>query len=65
MAAGSGYYGGKVGENSTGGGGGSGYIGGVQNGQTIVGNTSLTAPGGETEIGHTGNGYARITFVNE
>ena len=29
--------------------------------QTIAGNTSFPAPGGGTETGHSGNGYARIT----
>ena len=29
--------------------------------QTIAGNTSFPAPGGGTETGHTGSGYARIT----
>lgn len=46
-----------------GGGGGSGYVGGVTNGQTIAGNQSFPAPGGGTETGHSGNGYARITLV--
>lgn len=30
---------------------------------TYAGNTSFTAPGGGTETGHSGNGYARITLV--
>ena len=30
---------------------------------TIAGNTSFTAPGGGTETGHSGNGYARITYL--
>ena len=30
--------------------------------QTIAGNTSFPAPEGGNETGHTGNGYARITF---
>lgn len=43
--------------------GGSGYVGGVENGETIAGNLSFIAPNGESEIGHAGNGYARITFI--
>jgi len=31
--------------------------------QTIAGNQSFPAPGGGTETGHSGNGYARITLV--
>lgn len=31
--------------------------------QTIAGNQTLPAPGGGTEIGHGGNGFARITMV--
>ena len=30
--------------------------------QTIAGNTSFPAPGGGNETGHTGNGYARISY---
>lgn len=66
---GGGYYGGGGGgkngslDRYGGGGGGSGYIGGVTNGQTIAGNQSFTAPGGGTETGHSGNGYARITLI--
>ena len=32
--------------------------------QMIAGNASMPAPSGGTETGHTGNGYARITFVS-
>ncbi len=65
--AGGGYYGGLVessGGANSGAGGGSGYIGGVTDGQTIAGNSSMPAPSGGIEIGHSGNGYARITFVS-
>jgi hypothetical protein len=62
-AGGGGYYGGYASTTrDAGGGGGSGYIGGVQNGQLIAGNASMPAPGGGTETGHSGNGYARITW---
>jgi hypothetical protein len=57
---GGGWFGGGFGN---GGGGGSSYIGGVFNGNTIAGNTSMPAPNGGTETGHTGNGFARITLV--
>lgn len=30
----------------------------------IAGNTSMPNPSGGTEVGHTGNGYARITLLN-
>lgn len=68
---GGGYYGGGGGTStqdhgsgwSAGGGGGSGYIGGVQNGVTIAGDTSMPNPNGGTEVGHSGNGFARITFL--
>ncbi|BCS85831.1 hypothetical protein prwr041_17240 [Prevotella herbatica] len=39
----------------------SGYV--FTNSTMIAGNTSLPAPGGGNETGHTGNGYARITFI--
>ena len=72
---GGGYYGGGYGPGSysngygSGGGGGSGYIGGVTSyggvtAQTIAGNTSMPAPGGGNETGHSGHGYARITFIS-
>jgi hypothetical protein len=40
----------------------SGFI--FTNSQMIAGNASMPKPAGGTEIGHTGNGYARITFVS-
>ena len=36
----------------------------LTNASTIAGNTSFTSPSGGTETGHSGNGYARITFVH-
>ena len=45
----------------------SGYLLGseyyLSNAQTIAGNQSFPTPGGGTEKGHSGNGYARITVV--
>ncbi|BCS85839.1 fimbrillin family protein [Prevotella herbatica] len=40
----------------------SGYI--FTNSQMIAGNAVMPSPFGGTETGHTGNGYARITFVS-
>ena len=40
----------------------SGYV--FNNSQMIAGNASMPSPSGGTEIGHTGNGYARITFIS-
>jgi hypothetical protein len=61
---GGGWFGGDAATADGGGAGGSGYIGGVTNGQTIDGDSSMPAPSGGTETGHTGNGYARITFIS-
>jgi alpha-tubulin suppressor-like RCC1 family protein len=65
---GGGYYGGGSGgsRDATSGpigaaGGGSGYVGTLANAQTIAGDTSFPAPSGGDEVGHTGNGYAKIT----
>lgn len=58
---GGGYYGGGGGMIS-GGGGGSSYIAGLSSASTIAGNTSIPAPGGGNEVGHPGNGYARISI---
>ncbi len=45
-------------------GGGSGHIGTMlTNGATIAGNQTFSSPTGGTEIGHSGNGYARITWM--
>ena len=49
--------------DANGGCGGSGYVNtSLTSAQTIAGNTSFPAPEGGNETGHTGNGYARITF---
>lgn len=66
---GGGYYGGgggKIGDyvSSGGGGGGSSYIGGLNNARTVAGNAAVPRPTGTgTQVGNTGNGYARITIV--
>ena len=44
-----------------GGGGGSGYI--KTSAQTIAGNQSFPSPSSNNETGHSGNGYAKITFI--
>lgn len=60
--AGGGYFGGFVTNHSNGGaGGGSGYIGKLINGVTISGNSTMPSENGGTKIGHSGNGYAKIT----
>lgn len=62
---GGGLYGGGCGTAGTGGAGGSGYVNKtlLTNTETIAGDESIPAPGGGTEMGHPGNGYARITNV--
>ncbi|WP_084608568.1 fimbrillin family protein [Xylanibacter oryzae] len=63
---GGGWYGG-AGTNIVsggGGGGGSGHIGTGVTGTTVAGNQTFISPFGGTETGHSGNGYARITFVS-
>jgi len=70
---GGGYYGGGGGGGSAGwwgvaggsGGGGSNYIGGVINGQMISGNTIMPNISGGIETGHSGNGYAIITYIGQ
>ncbi|WP_179864645.1 glycine rich domain-containing protein [Bacillus toyonensis] len=60
-----GWYGGYYGTEKifkSYGGGGSSYIGGAFDGETIAGNQSIPSPSGETKTGNTGNGYARITY---
>ncbi|WP_024990751.1 glycine rich domain-containing protein, partial [Segatella albensis] len=42
--------------------GGSGYVGDVTNGATIAGNQTFPSPNGGTETGHSGDGYAIITW---
>ena len=59
---GGGWYGGSSAELQ-GGAGGSGHIGTGLTGETIAGTEEIPSPYGTTEIGHQGNGYARITFV--
>lgn len=62
-AGGAGWYGGAIGGNGSGG-GGSGYINpSLASTSTIAGNQSFLDPDGTTVIGHSGNGYARITRV--
>ena len=71
--AGAGWYGGKVAASGdVGGGGGTGYVAdkigqySITHGQTIAGNEDVPKTDGSgNEIGHTGDGYARITFVGE
>ena len=58
---GGGYNGGVVGTGA----GGSSYTGGVTGGMTIAGNSTMPAPGGGNELGHSGNGYCRITYVGQ
>lgn len=73
---GGGYYGGGSGQSAVyeylkkvgGGGGGSSYIGGVTTyggvtAQTISGDASMPSPTGGTQTGHSGNGYAKITYL--
>ena len=75
---GSGSYPDSSGDDDRGGGGGSGFVWTGSNAptgylldstyyltsaSTSAGNTSFTAPGGSSETGHTGDGYARITCL--
>lgn len=69
---GGGYYGGgslqstSTGTDTQGGGAGSGFIGKVTNGTTLAGNTSFLNPlTGGKETGHSGDGYARITYTTQ
>ena len=66
-SGGGGLYGGGS-SHATGGAGGSGYIGKVFSyrniyAETIVGNETIPNPFGGTEIGHSGHGFAKITFL--
>ena len=69
-AGGGGWYGGNAsgggGEvsSSTHGGGGSGYIGGLTNATSIDGGKTFPRPGGGTEQGHLGHGYAIISWIS-
>ncbi len=47
------------------GGGGSGYVGGVADGRMIAGNAVMPSTTYGTELGHTGNGYCRITWQSK
>jgi len=62
--AGGGYYGGGGGGGYAGaGGGGSSYVSAsLTNAVIINGNLAMTSPTGVSEIGNTGNGYARISW---
>lgn len=62
-AGGGGLYGGYCSQGA--GSGGSGYIDGVIDGETIAGNASMpTYDGTSTMTGNTGDGYAKITLVS-
>ena len=68
-AGGGGWYGGNASGgggvvSETQGGGGSGYIGGLTNATTIDGGKTFPKPGGGTEQGHQGNGYAIISWIS-
>ena len=66
-AGGGGWFGGKVTNDKNGGaGGGSGYIDTkvLTDARTISGSESIPNPNGETEKGHFGNGFARITYIS-
>lgn len=75
---GGGAYPDDSGDDDRGGGGGSGFVWTgsnapssyrlgsqyyLSNASTIAGNTSFIGPTGETETGHSGNGYVRITVI--
>jgi|GEM_PF-1505507 len=66
--AGGGWYGGGLyyanGNTHMSGGGGSGHVGdSMLSGETIGGDQTFASPDGSDETGHTGNGYARVTFI--
>ena len=68
-AGGGGWYGGNASgggevDQRTQGGGGSGYIGGLTNATSIDGGKTFPKPGGGTEQGHQGNGYAIISWIS-
>lgn len=62
-AGGGGYTGGKgcAQDNYAGWGGGSYFIG--VNGSALAGTATMKSPSGSTEVGHSGNGYAKITSL--
>ena len=56
--------GGEGGKCNAAGGGGSSYVStSLTNTQTISGNSLMPSPFGGTEVGHTGEGYVRITLM--
>lgn len=60
---GGGYYGGGSGYYASGA-GGSGYISGqLSDASTLAGSSSFLSPDGNSETGHSGNGYIRITIL--
>ncbi|WP_434503173.1 glycine-rich protein [Prevotella sp.] len=61
---GGGWYGGGGIPWAGGSAGGSGHIGTGITGATIAGSQSFLSPSGGTEIGHTGNGYSKITQIS-
>src|SRR5574344_3043650 len=68
---GGGYYGGAGGNGGwdgsgygCGGGGGSSFVSNLVQSQTIAGNSTFLSPNGVQELGHTGNGYVRITSLS-
>ena len=62
---GGGWYGGGAADYAGGGGGGSSHIGEMlTNGETIAGNQTFPSPSGGTETGHSGNGYAIISWIS-
>ncbi len=69
---GGGWYGGSKLEKANGlsgmsGGGGSGHVNSelIINGATIGGDNEFASPTGEQETGHSGDGFAKITFIGE
>ena len=68
-SGGSGWYGGTGAYDDGGGGGGSSWIASSwllsNSGSTLAGDQNMIQPDGTTSKGHSGNGYARITFVSE
>ena len=61
---GGGYYGGGASGTGMGSGGGSGYVDGVLSSTLTAGNATMPNPSGGTMTGNSGNGVARITYVN-
>ena len=37
----------------------------LKNASTHAGNTAFESPSGQSETGHAGNGYAKITYIGE